>query len=117
MYDAAKEAFYYGRFMDNVGIELKAEPSVKIVGKIHKNDKTMALALWNNSSEKSTVSINVDLKKLHFCDKVKEVTDLGVKLGFRKGLINPSYLIRKGILETKIESLESQDSTAILIKS
>lgn len=114
MYDAAKDAFYYGRFMDDVGLMIEQSNGSEVLGKIHVGEKSVVLAVWNRGHENvSSIRIRIDLSELGLDREVGSVVNLGAELGLRRDCVNLPFTIKDSILEFEFFSLEAQEAVAI----
>lgn len=74
IYDSAPQCFYYGRFMDDVGLTVSP---ASLRAKIHVADdeKSIAVAVWNPSAAR-TGTVTLDLNALGHPKTVQEVRSL-----------------------------------------
>jgi hypothetical protein len=117
IYDSAKDAFYYGRFMDNVGLTLQQPIGSNVVGKVHIGENSTVIALWNNGNEISSMKVMLNLSILNLTKEVGTVIDLGVTTGFRDGCASLPFNRKDNILEFEVFNLAPQNATAIQILS
>jgi hypothetical protein len=63
LWDEAGEYFFYGKFMDDIGLKI-SDP--EILGKVYlSRNKEPGVALWNTSASSSTYTLSIDLSALN----------------------------------------------------
>jgi len=115
MYELAKDAFYHGRFMDDIGLTIQQPTSSNVLGKVHIGKNSTVIALWNNGSETCSVKVRLNLSRLNLTREIGSVIDLGVKVGFRNGCENIPFTVKDDMLEFEVFNLEPQKATSIKI--
>ena len=68
------EFFFYGRFIDNVGLNV-TDPN--ILAKAYKSENSAAIQLWNTTGKPVAMELNADLNAIFKSDaKIKRITSL-----------------------------------------
>jgi len=106
LWKKGKKFFFYGRFMDDVGLETSTP---YILSKVYISPKGVAIAMWNTTEKDVTCDVSVNLKALDISNtKVTKATMLSTDETILQKRIGD-------IIKTKIK-IKAHDVDAIIIK-